>query len=249
LLYTNQTLILRTPYNICPCGDHAITVSFGDAINKTIHENVMALFHQLTAMQVDAVKDIIPAYTTVTVVYDIQKAKQQTDPGAYEYMHRKLEEVLKDVTIKTVPPQFIEIPVCYDLSFGIDLTAMALQKNISTEEIIAIHTSKVYDVYMLGFLPGFAYMGTVDDRIATARLLTPRTNVSAGSVGIAGNQTGIYPLDSPGGWNIIGRTPVKLFDATKEEPCLLQPCNSINFVSVTKDEFETIKQQHEHQHH
>jgi inhibitor of KinA len=246
---TNQTLLLLTAYNIYPCGDHAITVSFGDAINKTMHENVMALFHQLTEMQMDAVKDIIPAYTTVTVVYDIQKAKQQPGFGAYENMHRKLEEVLQDVSVKPVQQQLIEIPVCYDLSFGIDLPAIALQKNISTEEIIAIHTLKVYDVYILGFLPGFAYMGTVDDRIATARLSTPRTNVAAGSVGIAGNQTGIYPLDSPGGWNIIGRTPVKLFDTTKEEPCLLQTGNSIKFVSVTKDEFKNIKQQHEHQHH
>ena len=102
---------------------------------------------------------------------------------------------------------------------------------------------------MLGFLPGFAYMGSVDDRIATARLSSPRMQVAAGSVGIAGNQTGIYPLDSPGGWNIIGRTPLLMFDANKEEPCLLQPGNAVQFISITKDEFESIKHQHEHPHH
>ena len=102
---------------------------------------------------------------------------------------------------------------------------------------------------MLGFLPGFAYMGSVDDRIAAPRLLSPRMQVAAGSVGIAGNQTGIYPLDSPGGWNIIGRTPLLMFDVNKEEPCLLQPGNTIQFISITKDEFEFIKHQHEHPHH
>lgn len=209
----------------------------------------MALFHQLTSMEMEGVKDIIPAYTTLMVVYDIQKIKQRTNLSAYEYMYKKLQAVLKVSCINPVTNPCMEIPVCYDTFFGIDLNAIAEQKKISIEEIIQIHSSTQYHVYMLGFLPGFAYMGNVADRIVTPRLSTPRIQVAAGSVGIAGNQTGIYPLDSPGGWNIIGRTPIILFDTTKEQPCLLQPGNKIKFVSITKDEFESIKKQHEHPHH
>ncbi|QEC68866.1 5-oxoprolinase subunit PxpB [Panacibacter ginsenosidivorans] len=236
-------------YNIYSTGDHAMTISFGNAINIETHEKVMALFHQLTAMELHGVKDVIPAYTTVTVVYDIQKIRQQTDLNAYEFIYLIVEATLKDLTVKTTEQQCIEIPVCYDLSFGIDLPAIAEQKKVSVEDIVTIHTSTKYHVYMLGFLPGFAYMGFVDDRIAKARLTSPRTQVAAGSVGIAGNQTGIYPFDSPGGWNIIGRTPRLLFDVNKEEPCLLQTGNTVQFISITKDEFDFIKQQHEHPHH
>jgi len=136
----------------------------------------------------------------------------------------------------------IEIPVCYDKDFGIDLERVAQHTQISIHEIIQIHTSKTYHVYMLGFLPGFAYMGIVDERISTPRLITPRTNVAAGSVGITGSQTGIYPLDSPGGWNILGRTPIQLFNAGKEQPCLLQPGNTVKFISITKAAFDQLKQ-------
>lgn len=249
LLNTNLLITLTDTYNIYPTGDHAITIVLSHTINIATHEKVMALFHQLTSMEMEGIKDIIPAYTTLTVVYNIAKIKEQTNLSAYEYMYKKLETVLKVSSIKPVINPCIEIPVCYDTAFGIDLTAIAEQKKISIDEIIQIHSSTQYHVYMLGFLPGFAYMGNVNDRIITPRLSTPRTRVAAGSVGIAGNQTGIYPLDSPGGWNIIGRTPIILFDANKEQPCLLQPGNTIKFVPITKDEFESIKKQHEHPHH
>ncbi|CAN5422668.1 5-oxoprolinase subunit PxpB [soil metagenome] len=240
---------MSIPYNIYSNGDHAISVSFGNEISIATHKKVIALFHQLKSAEINGVKDIIPAYTTFTIVYDIQIIKKQTQLSVYAYMHEKLECLLKATEVQPALYPCVEIPVCYDAVFGIDLPAMSAQKKMPVEEIIQIHASTQYLVYMLGFLPGFAYMGTVDDRIATARLSTPRTHVAAGSVGIAGNQTGIYPLDSPGGWNIIGRTPLLLFNTTKEQPCLLQPGNRIKFVPINKEEFEYIKLQHEHPHH
>lgn len=240
---------MSIPYTIYSTGDHAISVSFGNEINIATHEKVIALFHQLRSAAIIGVKDIIPAYTTLTIVYDIKVIKKQTPLSVYACMYEKLERLLKTLEVQPALYPCIEIPVCYDAVFGIDLPALSAQKNIPVEEIIQIHTATEYQVYMLGFLPGFAYMGTVDDRIAMERLSTPRTHVAAGSVGIAGNQTGIYPLDSPGGWNIIGRTPLLLFDATKEQPCLLQAGYRIKFIPINKEEFEYIKSQHEHPHH
>lgn len=240
---------MSIPYSIYPTGDHAISVSFGNEINVATNEKIMALFHQLKSTKINGVKDIIPAYTTLTIVYDIEKIKKQTHLSAYTWIHEKLVHLLNTTEAQPLHNTWIEIPVCYDVVFGIDLPVIAAQKKMHVEEIIQIHASTQYHVYMLGFLPGFAYMGTVDNRITTARITTPRTNVAAGSVGIAGNQTGIYPIDSPGGWNIIGRTPLLFFDAHKENPCLLQPGHKVKFVPVNKDEFEYIKLQHEHPHH
>ena len=230
------------PYNIYNCGDHAVTVSFGNVIDITTNEKVMALFRQLNTLTVEGIKDIIPAYTTLTLIYDIQKIKQQTKQTAYSFIAEKIKTAIKNMSVLQTKNRTIDIPVCYDKDFGIDLERVAEHTQMSTGEIIQIHTSKTYHVYMLGFLPGFAYMGIVDERISTPRLITPRTNVAAGSVGITGSQTGIYPLDSPGGWNILGRTPIQLFNAGKEQPCLLQPGNTVKFISITKTAFYQLKQ-------
>ena len=209
----------------------------------------MTAYHQLLKANIIGVRDIIPAYTTVTVVYDITTIRNKiSESSATLFVRNKIEEAIQECKqINNEPANTIEIPVCYHDSLGIDLIKIAEQKNLSIDEIIRMHTSTAYTVYMLGFLPGFAYMGTVDERIATPRLNTPRTNVKAGSVGIAGNQTGIYPLDSPGGWNIIGQTPLKMFDAKKEAPCLLKPGDIIKFVSISIEEFNRQKL-HEHLH-
>jgi inhibitor of KinA len=130
----------------------------------------------------------------------------------------------------------IKVPVCYADKFATDIYYLAKQNDLTVEEIIQLHTSRTYRVYMLGFIPGFAYMGVVDDRLVIKRKPVPRT-VVAGSVGIAGKQTGIYPLESPGGWQIIGRTPVKPFDPDREPPVLFEPGDLIKFYSITEDEF------------
>jgi len=239
-----RLIILIPSYKINSAGDHALTIRLGIAITEETHQKVMALFHHLKKDNISAVKDIIPAYTSVTVVYDIMQAKKHTQISSHDYIRNAIQQsILQCNWDAAISSALIEIPVCYDESFGIDLRTMAEQKKISIEEIINIHTSTVYHVYMLGFLPGFAYMGIVDSRIATARLQNPRLNVPAGSVGIAGNQTGIYSFDSPGGWTIIGRAALSLFDAAKEKPCLFEPGNRIQFVPVSKETFEQIKQQ------
>lgn len=229
-------------YTIHCCGDHAVTISFGNIIEPSVNEKAFAVFQQLKALNIEGIKDVIPAYTTVTIVYDIQKIKAQTSKTAYSFVCDQIKSVIDNAQASEPNKLIIEIPVCYDKDFGVDLERVAEHKQISIDEIIQIHSSKTYHVYMLGFLPGFAYMGIVDERISTRRLTTPRTNVASGCVGIAGNQTGIYPLDSPGGWNIIGRTPVQLFDAGKEQPCLLQPGNIVKFISITREKFDQLKQ-------
>ncbi len=156
-------------------------------------------------------------------------------------MQQQLEERLQQpVQQDQIKERLLNIPVCYDQEFAWDIQQLAATKNISVEEVIQIHTARQYKVYMLGFLPGFAYMGEVDEKIATPRKPQP-VNIEAGSVGIAGKQTGIYPLSSPGGWQIIGRTPMKLFNAAEEEPTLLKAGDTVQFYSINKNEFEEIK--------
>jgi inhibitor of KinA len=149
-----------------------------------------------------------------------------------------LEPILNQVTDNgELMGRTLKIPVCYEAAFAPDLAELATEKNLTTDEVIRLHTNTVYRVYMIGFLPGFPYMGKVDGRMATPRRSSPRTSIPAGSVGIAGEQTGIYPLSSPGGWNIIGRTPIRLFDKDRPEPVLLQPGDAVQFYSITEDEF------------
>lgn len=207
-----------------------------------MHRKIMTLFHYLKHKNIIGVKDIIPAYTTITVVYDIMTIKKQAAKAPHIFLKEEMEKAIAGY----VEESFIQrskkiIPVCYDITLGIDLEKISKQKNLPVDEVISIHNSKLYNVYMIGFLPGFAYMGFVDDSIATPRLNKPRINVQAGSVGIAGNQTGIYPLDSPGGWNIIGQTPLKLFNVADENPCLLQPGDTVKFVAISLDEFNQQK--------
>jgi inhibitor of KinA len=137
--------------------------------------------------------------------------------------------------------RLIRIPVCYAEAYAPDLASLAALHGISSEEVIAIHSAARYRVYMIGFLPGFPYMATVDKKIQTPRLAKPRTRVSAGAVGIAGAQTGIYPSDSPGGWQLIGQTPLKLFDVAKDNPVLLQPGDEVQFYPISIEAFKTFR--------
>jgi inhibitor of KinA len=172
--------------------------------------------------------DLIPAYASLTVIYS---------PG----MVIPIEDIIAQATTNiSITPRLLKIPVCYDPSLGPDIEAMAVQKGLSVDLIIELHTQQLYTVYMLGFLPGFPYMGKVDERLATPRLKKPRLKVPAGSVGIAGSQTGIYSLTSPGGWNIIGQTPVRMFNPDKESPCFCSPGDQVQFVPVSLKEFHKM---------
>ncbi len=226
---------------IFPLGDSAINITFGNVIDDSIHQQVMHLYNSLIDLNLDGVVDIIPAYASLTVVYSVVQIKQLTSNTCYDYMQQKIATAFLLTAEKRLhESRHISIPVCYHVSLAGDLVMLSIRKQISIDEIIRIHTATMYRVYMIGFLPGFAYMGKVEEKIACDRKAGP-TGVPAGSVGIAGNQTGIYPLDSPGGWNIIGRTPLRIFDADRNEPCLLQAGDQVSFHPLSLAEFETYQ--------
>jgi inhibitor of KinA len=226
-------------YKIFPLGDSALTVDFGNIIDEPINEKVIALFHSLQQQPLPGMIEAVPAYSSLTVYYDLMMARKKISTGqpVFEWMSEKMNERLhQPLPQNDSTSELINIPVCYDPEFGPDLENLAREKNITTEDVIRIHTSKPYRVFMLGFLPGFAYMGEVDERISMSRKNQP-VPVAAGSVGIAGKQTGIYPLLSPGGWQIIGRTPVHLFNKEKEQTTLLKAGDRVQFIPVSKNEF------------
>jgi inhibitor of KinA len=228
------------PYSIFPLGDSALTIDFGNIISEDVNQKVLRLFHHLKSVADETILDLVPAYSSLTIYYDVLSfySLKQT---SFENMADRLEELFSQAS--SIPVQktnFFEIPVCYSKKFAIDIEYVSQQNEIPVEEIIRIHTSKRYKVYMLGFLPGFTYMGEVDDRIAIARKPIP-IKLFAGAVGIAGKQTGIYPLESPGGWQIIGKTPVKIFKKENKNPVLFQPGDEVKFFPVTEHEFENYQ--------
>ena len=227
------------PYTLFPLGDAALLIDFGNAIDSEINKKVLHLFHQLKNERLPYIVDLIPAYSSLTICYDVVAIyKNPVDKTAFEIMAELIETITaKKQQVIYRNEQIIEIPVCYASQFALDMQELADAKNLTPDEIIKIHTSKIYRVYMIGFLPGFAYMGEVDEQIAFPRKQKPRTKVAAGSVGIAGAQTGIYPLNSPGGWQIIGQTPVQLFTREAVNPVLFNPGDSIKFYSISEDEF------------
>jgi KipI family sensor histidine kinase inhibitor len=215
------------------CGDTGINVEFGNTIDRTVNEKVQRLFKALKARCCPGILDLIPAYRSLCIRYD---------PWGCSY--ERLLLVVEDCLCLTAETELsvaevIEIPVCYGGEYGPDLTEVAAQHQLGIEEVITLHSRVVYDVYMIGFTPGFAYLGGLDERLFTPRKKQPRKSVPAGSVGIADQQTGIYSLESPGGWQLLGRTPVKLFDLERTDPFLLRPGNRLRFRPITRDEFES----------
>jgi inhibitor of KinA len=237
-------------YHVFPLGDSAITFDFGNVIDEIINEKVIALFHSLNKEPLPGMIEVVPAYSSLTIYYDVFQLKKSVSPmeTVYEWMADQLEKRVQLPLPQNDPSsRVVKIPVCYEKEFALDIEEIAKEKNIAIGEVIRIHTSKTYRVFMLGFLPGFAYMGEVDKQIEMPRKLQPRQKVDPGSVGIAGRQTGIYPLASPGGWQIIGRTPLKLFEIRPslsgektytETICLLHPGDNVRFYSISKNEFE-----------
>jgi len=175
-------------------------------------------------------------------VYDVLIVRKQTSRLASQFMREQVEKELKKANWNMeLPSNSFEIPVCYDELLAPDLALLAKEKKITLKKIIQKHSNKTYRVHMIGFLPGFAYMGKVDKSISMPRKSKPAVLVKAGSVGIAGEQTGIYPMDSPGGWHVIGRTPLQLFNARKEEPVLLKAGDEVRFIPITLKEFHQLK--------
>lgn len=231
------------PYHLYALGDSAITIEWSNKIDPLINEEVIARFREFRENPLPGTKALVPAYSSLTVYFDMATVKLKTLPYETAYDCIRNEIVLRlEVPVKkrNENTRLIRIPVCYELPFAPDLTEAAKLKDLSTEELILLHSAKIYRVYMIGFLPGFAYMGEVDERISLPRKPQPVPTV-AGSVGIAGRQTGIYPLDSPGGWQIIGKTPLKMFDPKRKEPSLLRAGDEVEFFRVSAEEFHQLK--------
>jgi inhibitor of KinA len=228
------------PYSIFPLGDSALTIDFGNIISEDTNKKVLRLFHHLKSIDDHSIIDLVPAYSSLTVYYDVASF-HHPEKTAFESMADILEQLFsKSSDIPEQKSNYHEIPVCYSKKFALDINYFSDRNKLSAEEIIHLHTSKTYKVYMLGFLPGFTYMGEVDYRIEIARKATP-VKLFSGAVGIAGKQTGIYPMESPGGWQIIGRTPIKIFRKEEKKPVLFQPGDEVKFYSITEDEFENYQ--------
>ncbi|ADO82934.1 5-oxoprolinase subunit PxpB [Ilyobacter polytropus] len=216
-------------------GDRALVIEFGNKISEEVNSKVRSMTIAIEKEGIEGVVEITPTYRSLTVHYDPMSTSYSSLIEHFEYLENKLEKI--DIPL----PEIIEIPTFYGGDQCPDIANVAQHNSISVDEVINIHSSKDYLIYMLGFTPGFPYLGGMDEKIATPRLETPRTKIKKGSVGIAGSQTGIYPTDSPGGWQIIGKTPVDLYNAYSDSPILLDSGNYIKFVPVSWDEYKKIE--------
>ena len=212
-------------------GDRGLLAEFGASIDPKINQKVRQIFLSLEKTPIDGVVEIIPTYRSILIFYN----PSLSNPERLKQEILDRENSLDKWEIP--PPETIEIPVCYGDNFGPDLAFVAQHNNLTPEEVIQIHTSGTYLIYMLGFTPGFPFLGGLSEKLFTPRLENPRQLVPAGSVGIANNQTGIYSIDSPGGWQLIGKTPIKLYDPTGAPPILLKAGNYLKFKQISRKEF------------
>lgn len=231
------------PLAFLPLGDSAVIIQLGNAINLSVHRQVQSAVQYLEDHPFPGFIECVPSYTTISVHYDLLGIRgMEGCSSIFDSVCRQIEEVLNKVEIqKEVVPVIVDIPVCYGGEHGPDLEAVASFHNLTPKQVIDIHSGQDYLVYALGFAPGFPYIGGVSEQIATPRLTTPRIKVPAGSVGIAGNQTGIYPIETPGGWQIIGCTPLALFQPEQQPPTLLQGGQYIRFRPINKAQFDLLK--------
>ena len=237
---------------IIPLGDSALIVrvreQFEDAPEETLDE-VLRVFQLLQRAAIPGVIELAPAYTSVAVFFDpvaVLKADGAAN-GVFDELATRIRSAIIPSSRRhrrstaAGRPRLIEIPVCYDPEFGFDLDRVAEHTKLSEREIVDLHSTREYRVACIGFVPGFPFLAGLPKNLATPRRDVPRKEIPPGSVGIGGAQTGIYPLRSPGGWNLIGRTPLKLFDPTKDPPTLLCPGNRVRFRAITREEFEALK--------
>ena len=214
-----------------PASDQSLLIYFGDSISLPTHRKIVKFLKLLESSHVPGVLNVQPAYASVLIKFD----PLTSNHAAIESALRKSLAHFGDV--KLPPPRLKGIPVCYGGDFGPDLQEVAFLRGISAEEVIRLHTSAAYTVYFLGFVPGFAYLGGLPEKLATPRLSTPRKQVPAGSVAIGGNQTGVYPTATPGGWRLIGKTPLKLFDPAPAHSSFFEIGDQVRFIPISAEEF------------
>lgn len=218
-----------------PAGDEAMVIEFGKTIDEEINNRVISMATSIRNKRIKGVREILPTYRSLMVFYNPKKIsyiRLVSTVKALGFKENEGEEEEKKTLI---------VPCCYDDSFGPDLSDMSKELGLTKEEIVKIHSEKKYKIYMLGFLPGFVYLGGLDKRINIPRLQTPRTKIPARSVGIGGAQTGVYPVDSPGGWRLIGSTPLDFYDIKREDPILCEAGEYIRFRPVSKPEYSDIR--------
>ena len=235
---------MNPDYDLHPLGDSALTLRWEQQIDPAIHQSVMSAYYGLRSPLCPYILDLIPAYASLTIVYDAARIRQNEHTPGLQWMTAYIRKKIKPQgAITFPPPRELQIPVCYDPLLGLDISEMAASRNAAISDIIAWHSQTIYTVYLTGFLPGFPYMGKVCAELETPRKQQPRLQVPAGSVGIAGAQTGIYPQASPGGWNIIGRTPLRMFDPANTDPCYCRPGDRVQFIPVTLDIFRQMQEE------
>ncbi len=220
--------------DIIAINDESFLIQFKNEISLDIHMKVKYYYSFIKENL--RLKSCVSGYNSILVKYDILN-------DSFVDIKNKINSLDYKVKKKETKRKIVYIPVCYDEEYAVDINRVSKHNNLDIKEVINKHTSKEYLVYMIGFTPGFPYLGGMDESISTPRLDVPRTKISKGSVGIGGEQTGIYPLDTPGGWNIIGKTPVSLFDAKREIPSLLEMGNYIKFEEITKEEYIEIEKE------
>lgn len=218
-------------------GDMSIVVEFENEISEKVNSKVRSMCLAIEKSMLTGIEEVIPTYRSLLVNYNPLEIRGDSLIEKLKDIENRLEE------IKIPKPKVVEIPTLYGDDFGPDLKFVANYNNLSIEEVIKIHSRGKYLIYMLGFTPGFPYLGGMSEKIATPRLENPRTRIPAGSVGIAGSQTGIYPVESPGGWRLIGKTPLKLFNPDHQPPFLLQAGDYLKFTAIDEEEFYRIKDQ------
>ncbi|MDR2505605.1 MAG: 5-oxoprolinase subunit PxpB [Oscillospiraceae bacterium] len=221
-------------YAVLPSGDRAFTVRFGDKIDPAVNDRVASLAESLARKPIDGVIEFVPTYAALLVIISPERLSLKR---AISAVSRRVKRLSDSSSLTANSSSTVELPVCYGGKYGEDIQFVADHAGLTTDEVIRVHTEPVYRVYMLGFMPGFPYLGGLDERIETPRLETPRAVIPAGSVGIGGKQTGVYPLASPGGWRLIGRTPVKLYDSARANPVLLKAGDFVKFKPVAAEEF------------
>jgi inhibitor of KinA len=224
--------------NFLPYGDRAVLINLEQKISTDINQTVIWMATQIEAAKVFGVEFCIPAYCSLTVGFDVQKTDYQTIVKILKRLNLAQNTISKNTNFNKNKTRTLQIPVCYDEEFAPDLTEVSKQTGLSISTIIALHTAQTYHVFMLGFLPGFPYLGSLPKELAVTRKATPRRKVPARSVGLAGLQTGIYPSEAPGGWQIIGQTPIDIFLKNEDNPFLLKAGDVVQFYSISKAEYD-----------
>ena len=232
-----------TDLSFSPLGDRALLLEVGDHADPATAARIRALADHLAQLRLPGLLDFVPALFTIGVHYDPEQWRDESGARTpYEMLVARIQQALPDLaSLAATKGPLRQIPVCYEVDFGEDLAALAGAQGLSTEQVIQIHSAAVYTVYMIGFAPGFAYLGPLDDRLVLPRRETPRPRVPAGSVAVANKYTGIYPADLPGGWHIIGRTPLQLFDLSSDQPSLLGAGDRVQFVPIGAAEFRELQ--------